>query len=343
MKLTKKQRLYRGIIFILIGIFMLLYMVLFDHDIKEYSKGFFYMDTYINVKIYSSDIKKSKTAMIEIDKIYNTYHKLTNRYDYYSGVKNVYYINNEIGPNEKVEIEKELYEIIEYGIDAHVDSDGLFNIAIGNAVDVWKKYKDQGYGVPTYSELSNKGSLNIEDIVLHDNYIIEKQSGVKIDLGGISKGYATEVVGDYLESIGLKKYIINAGGNVKVGSHYNNGNYKIGVEEPNKDSKKIYKIIRGNNISVVTSGSYERFYEYNDEIYHHIINPKTLYPPKDFASVTIIAKDSKVADILSTVVFLMPLEDGMAYVDSLKDVEALWYDSDGKIHYSKGFSKYEQK
>lgn len=340
MALTRRQHFYRGIILLLIGL-SLLYLLFWNKKVTEYSKNFFYMDTFINIKIYASDKHKVDNAFKEIDKIYDKYHKLTNRYDAYAGIKNVYYLNHELGKNEKVTIDKELYDIIKYSIDAYDQSNGLFNVALGNAIDVWKKYRDQGDGVPTYSELSNIGSLSINDIILHDDYYIELANGVSIDLGAISKGYVTELVGNYLESIGLNKYIINAGGNVKVGNHYNKDKYKIGIEEPIKDSNKIYEIINANNVSVVTSGSYERYYEYNGKIYHHIIDPKKLYPPTYYYAVTIITKDSRLADMLSTALFLMPLEAGKKYIDSLPMVEAIWYDIDGNIHYSKGFDQYE--
>ncbi len=340
MKLTKKHYLIRGTIFIILGVIML-FMIFYNKDFKEYTKNLFYMDTYINVKIYSNNEEKAKQALDEVDKIYKKYHQLTNRYSSYDNIKNIYYINNVLKNNEKIKIDKELYDIIKYSIDAYEDSNGLFNIALGNAIDVWKKYRDLGTGIPTYAELSNQGSLDITDIKLGDDYTIEKESGVKIDLGAISKGYTTEIIGNYLESIGLRRYIINAGGNVKVGKHYGRGEYKIGIEEPKASSNEIFQVVKGNNISVVTSGGYERFYEYEGKTYHHIIDPKTLYPPMYFDSVTIIAKDSKIADMLSTAVFLMPLADGQKYVNSLKDIEAIWYAHDGKIYYSKGFKKYE--
>lgn len=341
MSKNKRQYLYKGIILIIIAAVILFFAFYEKKEVTAYSKGIFYMNTYINVKIYSDDSDKARKALDEVDNIYNKYHMLTDRYNAYENVKNIYYINNELEKDKKVKIEKELYDVIKYSIEAYDKTNGYFNIALGNAIDVWKRYRDQGYGVPAYTELSNVGSLSIRDITLYDNYNISKSSGVKLDLGGISKGYATEVAGEYLESIGLDKYLINAGGNVKAGNHYKNSTYKIGIEEPKKDSNEIYKIVKGNNISVITSGSYERFYEYNGEIYHHIIDPNTLYPTNYFYSVTIITKDSKLGDVLSTSIFLMKLEDGQKYINSLKDVEAIWYGRDGRVYYSEGFKKYE--
>ena len=110
----------------------------------------------------------------------------------------------------------------------------------------------------------------------------------------------------------------------------NNSNYKIGIEDPN-NKNDIFKVLKGNNISVVTSGGYERYYEYEDKKYHHIISPKTLYPTDYMKSVTIITKDSALADMLSTYLFLIDIEDGKDYINKLENVEAIWYTNDDKI------------
>lgn len=334
------KHLFRGLILILLGVGMLVYMFFINPPIKKYSKDLFYMDTYIDVQIFSGSKRKANKVLEEVDNIYKKYHELTSRYDDYD-IKNIYYINNKLDINEKIEIEPELYEIIKYGIDIYDDTDGFVNIAIGNVIDVWNKHKEKGESVPSYEELSICGSINIKDIVLHENNMIEKKSDVKLDLGAISKGFVTEVVGNYLEEKGFDKYIINAGGNVKVGSHYNKKEYTIGLEKPEKNSLDVYKVIKGNNISVVTSGSYERFYEVDDKIYHHIIDPYTLFPPLNMYSVSVITKDSKLGDVLSTQLFLMTIEEGIDYINTLDDVEAVWYGVNDEIYYSEGFNKYE--
>ena len=296
------------------------------------------MDTYINIKIYDVDEKTKDLAFDNIDKVYKKYHELSNRYQEYDNIKNINYINKaEI--NSEIEIEKELYDLIDYSVSFCKDSNGLLNIAMGNVIDVWKSYRDgEKEGIPTVDELKNQ-NINLDDLVLSNNKILKK-SNISLDLGAFAKGYATEVAGDYLESIDIDKYIINAGGNVKVGKHYDNKKYKIGLQKPTKDSE-IYQVVKGNNIAVTTSGSYERFYEYEGISYHHIIDPNTLFPPKYMLSVSVISGDSTYADALDTMLFLMPLEEGLEYVNKLDDIEAIWYTNDGKIIESEGFKKYE--
>ena len=173
--------------------------------------------------------------------------------------------------------------------------------------------------------------------MLEDNKILNNHPN--LDLGAISKGYTTEVVGKYLESIGIDEYLINAGGNVKVGSNYKKKNYSIGIQSPIK-GEDLMSVIKGNNISVVTSGGYERNYEYNGITYHHIIDPDTLYPSNNMKSVTVVTKDSALGDILSTTLFLSSVEEGQEIIKNY-DCEAIWYTNDNKIIRSENFNKYE--
>ena len=326
-------------ILILILFFVILIIILYNSfKSRIYERNYSYFDTYINVKIYSNSSKKANEALDEIDKIYSEYHKLTDRYNSYQGITNLYTINNNVLNEEYLKIDKKLYELIEYGINMYKWSNGKVDISMGNVIDIWKGYREAGISIPTIEELKYVNYNNINEIELKDNKI--KNNNLNIDLGSISKGFATKKVGEYLESIGLKKYLINAGGNVLTGESYKKDKYKIGLENPNNQND-IYKIIKVENEAVVTSGGYLRYYEYNGTKYHHIIDPDTLFPANNVKSVTVITKDSAYADFLSTYLFLLPLEDGKKYVDELDNVEAIWYLNDDTTVTSKGFSKYE--
>ena len=307
---------------------------------REYSKNFFYMDTYIDVKIYTTGEKKANRAFSEIDNIYKTYDALTNKY--VEAEYGLYNLNH--GASE---IDYRLYKIIEKGYLWYEKSDGLFNIAIGNVTDIWKKYREAGTGVPTLDELKgvsssisnvliNETRSDIEDKKVKDS--VKLSNGVTLDLGAIAKGYTTELVGEYLKSVGINKYIINAGGNVLVGNYPKLGKYKIGIQDPNSDG--IFKVVKGENIAVVTSGSYQRNYTYDGVTYNHIIDPNTLFPANNMLSVTVIAKSSGDADALSTILFLMDVDKGMEFIKDY-DAEAIWYLNNGEVKTTEGISKYE--
>jgi len=320
-----------GIISILV-IFIIVILSIKAFSIKEYSRKYFYMDTYINVKLYTNSKVLANKAFDEIDNIYKTYHNLTDKYTSYEN--GLYNLNN-----GSKKIDYKLYEMIKYGYDWYEKSNKLLNIAIGNVTDIWKTYRESESGVPSLNELK-KVNIDISNIKINeeDSSIILK-NGISIDLGAISKGYTTQVVGDYLKSIGITKYIINAGGNVLVGDYYKEGSYKIGIEDPTGETS-IYKIIKGNNIAVVTSGGYLRNYTYDGITYNHIIDPNTLYPADNMLSVTVITPSSKDADALSTILFLMDVDEGKEFIKDY-DAEAIWYLKDGKIITTDGIAKYE--
>lgn len=328
----KKSLYYITILILLFGFYFS-----FTNRKVEHSKNIMKMDTYISIKLYSKN-KKVDKILNDVESIYNKYDILADAYTKYDNVINVYYLNNILEVGKEVTISDDLTSLIKYGIDVYTKTNGLVNIAMGNVTSVWKKYLNDGKKVPSDSELSSL-NININDIVLEGNKFLKK-SDVKLDLGAIAKGYVTEEVGNYLESKKIDKYLINAGGNVKVGKSYKDGKYVIGIENPN-DTNKMYKKINVENKSVVTSGDYQRYYEVNGIRYNHIINPKTRFPANNVKSVTVICDNSKDADMYSTYLFLLSLEEALDYVNNTDNLEAVFYVDEDKIITSKGFSSYE--
>lgn len=324
-----------GIVILLLILIALILLFIDKSVYKEYSKNYFYMDTYINVKI---DSVKSKSEMDnifdDIDYLYSSYHKLTDRYNEYDNVVNVYYLNEKLGDGEEIEIDNRLSSIINMGIEYYNVTDGLFNIASGNLTVIWKNFIDNCDMIPSNGVVDV--NTNIHDVVLNGNRYT-KYNGVKIDLGGIAKGYVTEMVADYLEESGINNYIINAGGNVKVGKAYNKDNYVVGITDPDNTSS-IFSMVNINNLSVVTSGSYQRYCDLDGVSYSHIINPISKYPSDYMKSVTVVGEDSSLCDIYSTYLYLLPVEEGVKIVNSTSGIEAIWYiDSDNVVR-SDGFN-----
>lgn len=293
---------------------------------KYYSKNLFYMDTIINIKLYNITEKEANIAFENIENIYKQYEEIT---DFYNEESELYKINN---TTEEVIISNELKELIDLGLIWHTKSNGLLNINIGSVTKLWHDFRNELTNFPTENELNNL-NIGINNIKLNKNKI---SGDFKIDMGSYVKGFVTEKAGQYLESIGIDYYIINAGGNVKVGKS-NKGYYSIGVKSP--IANDTFTIIKGENISVVTSGGTERFYEYEGVSYHHIIDPNTKYPANYMKSVTVIGKDSTLCDILSTTLFLMPIEEGKEFIKDY-DVDVIWYTLDNEIIKSEGY-KYE--
>ena len=189
-----------------------------------------------------------------------------------------------------------------------------FYILILLLFTIW--YTFNNYDVITYLDNQFTKSSFIED-----NYV--DPNDVKLDLGGMVKGYVTELVGNYLEEENIHSYIINAGGNVKVGKAYNKDAFIVGITDPN-NKEGVFTKVKVNNLSVVTSGNYQRYCDLDEVSYNHIINPKTKYPSEYMDSVTVVSKDSLLADIYSTYLFLLPVEEGITIVNNTSDIEVIF-------------------
>lgn len=323
------------IVILLLVLSSLILLLIDKNSYKNYSRSYFYLDTYINIKVYTTKNEKEMNDIFnDIDYLFDSYHKFTDAFNEYDGIINVYYLNNKLANNEGIEIDKRLSSIIKLGMDYYDITNGLFNIASGNLTIRWKNFIEECDRLPSDNELDV--NINIDDISL-DNDVYTKKNDVKLDLGGMVKGYVTELVGNYLEEENIHSYIINAGGNVMVGKAYNKDTFLVGITSPdNKDD--MFTKVKVNNLSIVTSGSYQRYCTLDGINYNHIINPITKYPSNYTKSVTVVGKSSILADIYSTYLFLLPVEDGLKIVNNNPDIEAIWYVDKDNIVRSDNFN-----
>jgi thiamine biosynthesis lipoprotein len=165
---------------------------------------------------------------------------------------------------------------------------------------------------------------------------------MKLDVGAIAKGYAVEMVARSLEEKGITGYVLNVGGNVRtVGTKADGSPWTAGVENPAEDEDAPYlAYLALDSRSLVTSGSYQRYYVVDGKRYHHIIDPATLMPSEGFVSVSIVCPSSAQGDALSTALFCMTVEEGQALIESLPDTEAMWVLADGTKITTSGFDRF---
>ena len=161
---------------------------------------------------------------------------------------------------------------------------------------------------------------------------------MQLDVGAIGKGYAAERAAELLMDKAVTGYVLNIGGNIRaIGSKPDGNGWETGITHPNKSSdERFIRRVNIENISLVTSGDYERYYTVGGVKYHHIIDPETLMPSEYFSSVSVFAKDSGLADALSTALFCMSYEDGIALVNSLEGVEVIWVDRQYNVKHTNG-------
>jgi 5,10-methenyltetrahydrofolate synthetase len=228
---------------------------------------------------------------------------------------------------------------------------GAVNIAMGSVLSIWHDCRELGMDDPASAKLPSMERL--QEAALHTDIrglIIDEEActvtltdpAMRLDVGAIAKGYAVEAVARSLEEKGIRGYVINVGGNVRtVGTKPEGEPWLVGIENPAEDSQEPYlAYLNLVDRSLVTSGSYQRYYVVNGERYHHIIDPETLMPAQGYLSVSVVCESSADGDALSTALFCMSPEEGMALIESLPGIEAMWVTSDGVRKYSSGFFEY---
>lgn len=297
-------------------------------NVKTSEKSFFAMDTYMTVKIYSE--KNADLALKEVVELFEYYNKLFDRFSE-SDITSVYTINTS---NASLTVDQDLIDLLLFANRMNIESNGLLDINMGRVIDIWKQAAIAGE-VPDILKLNeaydSKKEYNISGSKIITN-------GAFIDVGSIAKGYAIKKASELLVEKGYDKYLINAGGQVHVGKRYRDDKYKIGIKNP--DANENFLTINAENVGVSTSGGYERKFEVNGVVYNHIISPKTLFPANFMKSVSVVSSDPLLADALTTILFLMPIEEGLEFIKKY-DAEAIFYSNDSKVIKTEGFSKYE--
>lgn len=248
-------------------------------------------------------------------------------------------INNSAGI-KPVKVDDATYKIIEEGIQYSNLSNGLFDITIGPLVKLWNIGLPQAI-VPSKNEIDSKLPLiNYNNIVLNNSEktVYLKNPGMMIDLGGIAKGYTADLISKILWDNNVNSAVIDLGGNIYThGKKITGEDWRVGIQNPFSDRGDIIGSISTSNKSIVTSGIYERFIEKDGVKYHHILSPKTGYPyDNDLAGITIISDKSIDGDALSTSVFAMGLSDGLNFIESLENIEAIFVTKDKKVYISSG-------
>ena len=204
-----------------------------------------------------------------------------------------------------VKVGRETFGLIETAVNIKMLTGGAFDITVKPLVDLWN-ISNGGY-VPTAEEIAGGVSL-VGDIILDKSNLTVTlpKDGMRIDLGGIAKGYAGDRVRAVLEGEGVKSAIADLGGNIVAIGKKGKDVWKVGLQSPGDSRGTIFATVSAADTCVVTSGGYERYFESDGKTYHHIIDPRTgLNPTNDILSVTVISPNGTVADALSTAFFVL--------------------------------------
>ena len=293
-------------------------------------------------------------------------HKLYDIYNSYEGMNNLKTVNDNAGI-QPVKVDPDLIDLVKWGKDVYTLTDGRVNIAYGAVLRLWHDQREAGIDHPETAALPDPAALeeaaqhtSIDDVIIDENAgtIFLKDPDMSLDVGGIGKGYATENAAKLIQASGSTSFLLNLGGNLRaIGIRGDGSKWVCPVESPEYRDRQTgdpYAITCYlDGTSLVTSGDYERYFVVDGKRYHHIIDPDTLYPAAYHRSVTILTEDSGLADALSTALFMMPVDDGKALIQSIHEgssplgenlqvekLEAMWIDADGQQEYTDGFLNY---
>ena len=231
---------------------------------------------------------------------------------------------------EPVEISVELFEVLDYAFEVSRQSGGSFDVTVGPVIDLWNNAAKSGVK-PTEEEIAlAKEKVGYTKIKLDSSAhtIRFMVDGMRIDLGGIAKGYAIDKATQAMISAGLLGAMVDVGGDIYcVGAPpVGRSMWKVGLQDPqdiDESHEEIILKLKLQDLSVATSGDYRRFVLIGDQKESHIINPETSHGSREFSSVSIIAPTAMQADAVATAVSVMGLEHGMALVESIEGVEAI--------------------
>lgn len=292
---------------------------------------------------FTEQMERLKEKLVCYNKLYDIYHD-------YEGINNIRTINDNAGVAPVV-VDPEIIRLLQFSKEMYASTNGQVNIAMGSVLSIWHDYREAGNENPAEARLPSMEELraaaehtDITKIIIDEEastvYLSDPE--MSLDVGSIGKGYAVQRVAEYAKEIGVEHLLLSVGGNVcAVGERLDGTKWRLGIQNPDLDSEEAYvRKVDAADACVVTSGNYQRYYIVDGERYCHIIDPDTLMPADYFQSVSVITKDSGVADALSTSVYNMPYEEGLAFVNGLEGVEAMWIMGDGSIRYSENFEAY---
>ena len=309
---------------------------------KQYTATFLTLFDTVTTIVGRADSQEAFTATAQAvhDQLLD-YHRLFDIYNEYEGLVNLKTVNDNAGI-APVQVDGRILRLLADCKEFYKATNGMVNVAMGSVLSLWHEARTAGLNDPLNAKLPNEAALH--DAAAHtdlDRVILDMEHStvylsdpdLKLDVGAIAKGWATQQVAQNAPA-GL---LISVGGNVcATGPKDKNGTpWVVGIQNVDGSEDYLHTLYVSSGC-VVTSGDYQRTYMVDGKLYHHIIDPNTLYPSTLWRSVSVVCPDSGAADALSTALFLLPQAAGQALLEQYH-AEAMWVDGEGRICYSPGF------
>lgn len=293
------------------------------------SSELYAMDTVMSLTAYGSHAREAlDSASAEIQ-------RLDQLFSISSETGDIYRVNRDGQGDLSKDTRSLLASALEYG----KDTNGIFDCTIEPVMEAWG-FTTKNYRIPSDSELAELLShVDASTVTLSGNHVTLPED-VKLDLGGIAKGFTSARVMEVFKNSGVTSGIISLGGNVQtLGTKPDGKLWRVGIQDPN-DLNAMFAVVEVSDEAVITSGAYQRYFEENGVHYHHIIDPRTGYPAESgLTSVTIISPDGTLADALSTSLFIMGPDDASTFWQNHRDkFEAIMMTENGEVLVTSGLA-----
>lgn len=296
------------------------------------SRDIFAMDTYMTVTAYGPN------AEMAVDQAQQEIERLDALLSTGAETSEVAQINANGGGT----LSEDTTYLLERSLDLYDSTNGVFDIAIYPIMDAWG-FTTGNYTVPSNEMIENLLPLTDANNIIYDkdeSSISFAKDGMKIDFGGIAKGYTSGRIADIYRECGVTSGLINLGGNVQVvGTKTDGSKWRVAVQSPETEDDYL-GILSTADRAVITSGGYERYFEQDGVKYHHIIDPSTGHPANNgLVSVTIVSADGTLADGLSTSLFIMGKDKAAEYWRAHSDeFDTILEDEDGILYVTEGIA-----
>ena len=298
---------------------------------KPLQRTDYLLDTVVTLTLYGAKNEDLDAAFKEI-------RRLNDLLDAYAPFSDLGWLQAAAGL-KPVTVAPETMELLVFAKDMYARTGGYLDVTVGPLIDLWD-IRNGGH-CPTAEELAAaRDLLGMDDLIMDEAagtaYLV--RPGMRVDLGALAKGYIADKVKALLLDRGVKSGVIDLGRNILlIGEKPGGAAFSIGVQSPTS-SGELLRVLALKDKSLVTSGTYERYFEHEGKRYHHVLDPFTGFPADtNLSAVTILSDSSLWGDALSTACLLLGVEQGMALVDSIPDAEALFVRTDGTVVTSAGF------
>ena len=296
------------------------------------SRSDFLLNTFVTVTLYDTEDESLLDSCMELCRMYES------RFSKTISTSEIYQMNHRQPEETTFSLSQDTADLIREGLEYSRLSDGAFDITIEPLSSLWDFTSGEAV-IPEESAIqAATARVDYRNLVLDGNTLTFLSPDTTIDLGSIAKGFIADRLKEYLVGQGVKSAIINLGGNVLcIGEQPDGSPFLIGLQAPFEERNTIYANLEIHDLSVVSSGVYERHFVVDGKNYHHLLNPKTGYPyDNGLISVTILSSRSVDGDALSTTCFSLGLDKGLALVNSLDGIDAFFMTEDKEVHYSDG-------